>query len=205
MPNYSQTQALIEHNRKGDFEITSDSSSFQGVLTEYGNSIFHRTRIDFTGTMALSNAGTTGSATACVGTLALGSFPFGVLGLGGGNGSLTITAAGAGSTNISAGSAAVLSLGAAAAASTSATLLTTTANILSSQAMTMTDSTKSSLVADAGTMSWVDKTTTTSGGTQGQAILNVKIPVADCTAGGATVLIAVEGFVNFPWINAGDV
>src|SRR4051812_17804394 len=89
MPSPFQTVNTTENNGVGRGTVLAANSTFSVTsIDERGDSVSHRTRIGFTGTLTLSD---TGSANGAQINVPIYAFPTGLIRIGGGTGSLTLT------------------------------------------------------------------------------------------------------------------
>lgn len=190
MPSRGITQNLIEGDALGLGSV--GTSGFAGTLTELGNSIYHRTRLDFSGTISLTD---TGSVNGAQGSVLLYTLPSGAIQLGGGVGSLTLARTGTNATAMSSTGAVVLAIGTATPGTDNATLTSTEANIIQSTAFTLVAGTKASSLVATTTPTIVDGTTTNA-----SIRLNAAVP---STSNTGNTFLTVTGFVIVPWINVG--
>ncbi len=190
MPSPGATRSIADNNGLG--AGTLGTSGFTGTVTERGNSYYHRTNFEFSGSVTLVNHGTNGS----MGSVKLYDFPLGATEFFGGIGSLTLTTA---ATNVAATAAAVVSVGSAdgsAVSSSSVTTLTSTlADMIQSTAFTLSGSTKTATMVGTVTPTIVDGTTTNK-----SLYLNVGIPQLGATGG---ALMTVSGIVKANWLHIG--
>ncbi len=190
MPSPGRTQNIVESNGLGLGSV--GTSGFAGTLTEMGNSMYHRTRLDVSGTISLTDTGSTNGAQ---GSVVLYTLPAGAIQIGGGVGSLTLTRTGTNATAMSASGAIVLALGTATPGTDNATLTSTEANIVQSTAFTLSSGTKTATMVATTTPTIVDGTTTSA------AIrLNCAVP---STSNTGNTFLTFTGFVIVPWINTG--
>ncbi len=190
MPSPGVTKQNVEGNGLGLGSV--GTSGFAGTLTELGNSIYHRTRVDISGTISLTD---TGSANGAQGSILLYTLPAGAIQVGGGLGSLTLTRTGTNATAMSASGAIVLALGTATPGTDNATLTSTEANIVQSTAFTLSSGTKAATMVATTTPTIVDGTTTNA-----SIRLNAAVP---STSNTGNTSLTVTGFIIVPWVNTG--